>query len=151
LDSRPGGARDRGATLAYQLGDRPIGFLLRVRAEELVDLLPEIRLGTLQAGLLMLVPFGQLIQSETGAADQRPQLGRPAVDELGAQLDGVLQRWRVNRVDPSAYPIATFEDHDLPAGGGQMVSGREARDPRAQDEDLIGRATRRRAIRSGVP
>jgi len=116
-----------------------------------LDLLPKIWLGTLHPGLLMLMPFGHLIQGETGAADQRPQLGRAAVDELGAELYGVLQTWRVNRVDPSAYPVATFEDHDLPAGGGQMVGGRESRDPRAQDEDLVGRAARRRAIRSGVP
>jgi hypothetical protein len=73
------------------------------------------------------------------------------VDELGAELDGVVQCWRVNRLDPSAHPVATFENHDLPAGGGQILGGRESRDPGSQDEDVVLRAVGRRAIRSGVP
>jgi hypothetical protein len=56
----------------------------------------------------------------------------------------------VNRVDPSAYPVATLEDHDPAARGGQMLRGGEPRDPRAQHENPV-RGAGRRAIRSEVP
>jgi len=73
------------------------------------------------------------------------------VDELRAQLDGMLQGRRVNRVNPSAYPVASFEDEDLAAGGGKPLRSRESRDPGPQDDDVVGRPAGCRAIRSGVP
>src|SRR5439155_11961738 len=114
LDGRLVAAGDGGAPLPYQLGDRPIGLLFRVRAEQVLNQLPDVRLGALYTALLPLVPLGHLIQGETRAADQRPQVGRAAVDELGTELDGVSQCRRVNRVDPPAYSVATYMAHDRP-------------------------------------
>ena len=50
-----------------------------------------------------------------GLADQLHQLRRPAVDELGAELDGDVQAGVVHGVDAAADPVAGLEHHDAAA------------------------------------
>ena len=89
--------------------------------------------------------LGDDLEAESVVADQLDQLGRVAVDELGAELDGMVEQGVVDGVDPAADALARLK-HQYPAPRRrQPFGGGQAGDPRAEHQD-IGRSRGRHRL-----
>ena len=58
------------------------------------------------------------------------------MDELGAELDGMVQAGVVHGVDAPADPVPGLEHHHVPPGRGQPFGRGEARDAGSQDDNV---------------
>jgi hypothetical protein len=71
---------------------------------------------------------------EVGFVDEGPELGWTAMEELGAQLDGLTGY--VLGEDAAADSVAGLEDGDYEARVSEGAGGGESGDARADDEDV---------------
>ncbi len=71
-------------------------------------------------------------------ADDVPRLGRLPVNEFGPRLNGDRPIRKVQRVNPSARPIARLENHNISAGGNQPLGGRQPGSPCSDNNGVAG-------------
>jgi hypothetical protein len=111
-------------TLVFLL---PLRKLLRKARQDGADVLP--RAGQLSQALALEVPVFAVgvAGEEAGAPEDLEDLFRPAVDELGAQLDRVGAGGVVEGVDAAADALAGLEDGDEEPGPGTGLRRRPVR------------------------
>ena len=82
------------------------------------------------------MPLGHGDQRQPERLDQRDQLRRTPVHELGAELHGRGDLGVVRGVDAAAEPVARLHDHDAPAPGDEPVRRRESGHARPHDQHV---------------
>ncbi len=88
-----------------------------------------------------------LFERDMSIAEVAEKLGRMAVHELRAELDGRARFLWMKCEDAAADAVACFEEGDMPAGGGEVTRGGETGDACAEDEH-VSRSFQSRVLRS---
>jgi hypothetical protein len=109
---------------------------LREALEDVADLLPRVFDFPKATALEVPVLAVGVARKEVGAADDLEDFFRPAVHELGAELDRVGTTVLVKGVDAPADAVARFEDRDAEARGAQFRGRSQSRGAGAEDDHV---------------
>jgi len=102
----------------------------RVEPRPEIGLPAESGRGRLEMGI------GEAIDQKARLAGDLEDLVAPAVDELGAELDGKRPAAHASREDPAARSRSGLEDGDGEPGGREPLRGGEPRRAGADDDDV---------------